>query len=278
MGRLYRSAGVSRIGHVPGARHRSGRDNAGMQQRIVLITGASRGIGAATALQCARLGYDVAVNFTRDARAAADLAAQVRALGQRAIEVAADVSREADVLRLFAAVDAELGTLSALVNNAGVVDVPARVDEMGSERLVRMFAINVLGSFLCAREAVRRMSTRHGGAGGAIVNLSSAAARLGAPGQYVDYAAAKGAIDTFTLGLAREVASEGIRVNAVRPGIIETDIHASGGQPDRAAQMAPQVPMRRAGSAEEVAEAIVWLLSDAASYTTGAVIDVSGGR
>jgi len=254
---------------------------------VVLITGGSRGIGAATALLCARHGYDVAVNFARDAQAAAAVVAQVQALGRRAIAVAADVSREEDVLRLFAAVDAELGPLTALVNNAGVVDVPARLDEMSFERLSRMFAINVLGSMLCAREAVRRMSTRHGGGpwsaagghrGGAIVNLSSAAARLGAPGQYVDYAAAKGAIDSFTLGLAREVAGEGIRVNAVRPGIIETDIHASGGQPDRAAQMAPQVPLRRAGSAAEVAQAILWLLSDSASYTTGAVIDVTGGR
>ncbi len=258
-----------------------------MANRIVLVTGGSRGIGAATALLCARAGYDVAVNFARDANAAAEVAGQVRGLGRRAVAIAADVSREADVLRLFATIDAELGPLAALVNNAGVVDVPARVDAMSAERLTRMFGINVIGSMLCAREAVRRMSTRHGGGswaaagggrGGAIVNLSSAAARLGAPGQYVDYAAAKGAIDTFTLGLAREVAAEGIRVNAVRPGIIETEIHASGGQPDRAAQLAPQVPMRRAGSADEVAQAILWLLSDAASYTTGAVIDVSGGR
>jgi NAD(P)-dependent dehydrogenase (short-subunit alcohol dehydrogenase family) len=254
------------------------RDNARVNNPVVLITGASRGIGAATALLCARRGYDVAVNYARDALAAAGVVAQVQALGRRAVAIAADVSREADVLRLFAAVDGELGPLAALVNNAGVVDVAARVDEMSSDRLTRMFAVNVLGTLLCAREAVRRMSTRHAGAGGAIVNLSSAAARLGSPGQYVDYAAAKGAVDVFTLGLAREVANEGIRVNAVRPGIIATDIHASGGQPDRAAQLAPQVPMRRAGSADEVAQAIVWLLSDAASYTTGAVIDVSGGR
>ena len=245
---------------------------------IVLVTGGSRGIGSAAALGCARHGYDVAVNYARDARAAESVVAQVRALGRRAIAVAADVAQEPEVLRLFRTVDDGLGPLTALVNNAGVVDVAARVDEMSVERLTRMFGINVMGSLLCAREAVRRMSTRHGGRGGAIVNLSSAAARLGAPGQYVDYAAAKGAIDSFTLGLAREVAAEGIRVNAVRPGIIETEIHASGGQPDRAAQMAPQVPMRRAGSAAEVAEAIVWLLSDAASYTTGAVIDVTGGR
>ncbi|MCO5123635.1 MAG: SDR family oxidoreductase [Rhizobacter sp.] len=258
-----------------------------MGNRIVLVTGGSRGIGAAAALQCAQAGYDVAINYARDAESAEQVAAQVRALGRRAITIGADVSREADVLAMFARVDAELGPLSALVNNAGVVDVAARVDEMSIARLARIFGINVIGSMLCAREAVRRMSTRHGGGswaaagggrGGAIVNLSSVAARLGAPGQYVDYAAAKGAIDTFTLGLAREVATEGIRVNAVRPGIIETEIHASGGQPDRVAQMAPQVPMQRAGSADEVARTIVWLLSDDASYTTGALIDVTGGR
>ena len=255
--------------------------------RTVLVTGGSRGIGAATAILCARQGFDVAVNYARDASAAEGVAAQVRALGRRAIVVGADVSREDEVLRLFASVDEQLGPLTALVNNAGVVDLPSRVDEMSAERLMRMFGINVFGSFLCAREAVRRMSTKHGGGpwaaagghrGGAIVNLSSAAARIGSPGQYVDYAAAKGAIDVFTMGLAKEVAAEGIRVNAVRPGIIETDIHASGGQPGRAAQMAPQVPMQRAGSADEVAQAIVWLLGDAASYTTGAVIDVTGGR
>lgn len=245
---------------------------------IVLVTGGSRGIGAATALQCARAGYDVAVNYARDAAAAEAVAGAVRALGRRAIAIGADVAQEADVLAMFAAVDGQLGPLTALVNNAGVVDVAVRVDELSLQRLTRMFAINVIGSILCAREAVRRMSTLHGGRGGAIVNLSSVAARLGAPGQYVDYAAAKGAIDTFTLGLAREVATEGIRVNAVRPGIIETDIHASGGQPDRAAQMAPQVPMRRAGSADEVAAAILWLLSDAASYATGTIVDVTGGR
>jgi NAD(P)-dependent dehydrogenase (short-subunit alcohol dehydrogenase family) len=249
-----------------------------MSNPVVLITGASRGIGAATAMLCARHGYDVAVNYARDAAAAAEVVAAVRALGRRASAIAADVSQEAQVMRLFAEVDAELGPLGALVNNAGVVDRPSRVDEMSGERLTRMFAVNVLATLLCSREAVRRMSTRHGGGGGAIVNLSSAAARLGAPGQYVDYAAAKGAIDTFTLGLAREVAAEGIRVNAVRPGIIDTGIHASGGQPDRAAQMAPQVPMRRAGTADEVAQAVLWLLSEGASYATGTVLDVTGGR
>ena len=246
--------------------------------RSVLVTGGSRGIGAACSLLCARAGYAVAVNYTRDEGAANALVERIRADGGQALAIQADVADEAAVLRMFETIDRELPPLRALVNNAGVVDMPARLDEMSLARLQRMFAINVIGSLLCAREAVRRMSTRHGGAGGAIVNLSSAAARLGSPGQYLDYAAAKGAIDTFTVGLAKEVATEGIRVNAVRPGIIETEIHASGGLPDRAAQIAPQVPMQRAGSAEEVAQAVAWLLSDAASYTTGAVLDVSGGR
>ena len=246
--------------------------------RIALITGGSRGIGAATAVRAARAGWDVAINYTRDEAAAQRVAGQVRALGRRALVVQADVAEEAEVLRLFAEVDAQLGPLSGLVNNAGVVDVAARVEDMSVARLQRMWAINLTGSFVCAREAVRRMSRRHGGAGGAIVNLSSAAARLGAPGQYVDYAASKAAIDIFTVGLAKEVAAEGIRVNAVRPGIIDTDIHASGGQPDRVAQMAPLVPMQRAGSADEVAAAIVWLMSDDSSYTTGSVVDVTGGR
>ena len=244
----------------------------------LLITGGSRGIGAATAVLAAQRGWDVAINYTRDAAAAERVAAEVRATGRRALVVQADVSDEAQVLAMFVAVDQQFGALGGLVNNAGVVDVPARVDEMSLQRLMRMFAINLSGSFLCAREAVKRMSTRHGGAGGVIVNLSSAAARLGSPGQYVDYAAAKAGIDSCSLGLAREVASEGIRVNAVRPGIIDTDIHASGGLPERARQVAPMVPMQRAGSAGEVAQAIVWLLSEAASYPTGAVLDVSGGR
>jgi NAD(P)-dependent dehydrogenase (short-subunit alcohol dehydrogenase family) len=247
-------------------------------QPIVLITGGSRGIGAATALAAAQAGYAVAVNYTANSLAADEVVRQIRAIGGSAITVQADVALEAQVLAMFAKVDAKLGRISALVNNAGVVDVPARVDAMDVARLRRMFDTNVLGSFLCAREAVLRMSTLHGGAGGAIVNVSSAAARMGGAGQYVDYAASKGAIDTFTMGLAKEVAAEGIRVNAVRPGIIETDIHASGGQPGRAQQMAPQVPMQRAGTAQEVANAIVWLMGSGASYTTGALLDVTGGR
>ena len=246
--------------------------------RTLLVTGGSRGIGAATAVLAAARGWAVAVNYTRDAAAAEGVAAQVRAHGRRAIVLQADVADEAQVLAMFNAIDRDLGPLTGLVNNAGIVDVAARIDAGSAARWQRMFAVNVIGSMLCAREALRRMSTAHGGRGGVIVNLSSAAARIGAAGQYVDYAAAKGAIDTFTLGLAREVASEGVRVNAVRPGIIETDIHASGGEPQRAAQLAPQVPMRRAGSAQEVAAAIVWLLSEESSYTTGAVLDVTGGR
>ena len=246
--------------------------------KVLLITGGSRGIGAATALLAASQGYTVAVNYTANSLAADEVVRQIRADGGTAITVQADVAIESDVLAMFKKVDARLGRLTALVNNAGVVDVASRVDAMSLERLQRMFAINVFGSFLCAREAVKRMSTRYEGQGGSIVNVSSAAARLGAPGQYVDYAAAKGAMDTFTIGLAKEVALEGIRVNAVRPGIIDTEIHASGGLPHRARDLAPQVPMQRAGTALEVAEAIVWLLGVNSSYTTGTLLDVTGGR
>jgi NAD(P)-dependent dehydrogenase (short-subunit alcohol dehydrogenase family) len=245
---------------------------------ILLITGGSRGIGAATALLAAKLGYAVAVNYSSNALAAEYVVQQIRRSGGNALAVQADVAIESQVMAMFEEIDASLGRLTALVNNAGVVDMAARVDEMSVARLKRMFDINVLGSFLCAREAVKRMSIRHGGGGGAIVNVSSAAARLGGAGNYVDYAASKGAIDTFTVGLAREVAAEGIRVNAVRPGIIETEIHASGGQPDRARQMAAQVPLQRAGTALEVAQAIVWLLSEQSSYSTGSLLDVAGGR
>lgn len=246
--------------------------------KTLLITGASRGIGAATALLAARQGWRVVVNYARDVQAAASVVQRIVDAGGEAFAVQADVADEAQVCALFEELDARFGRLDGLVNNAGVVDRPARVDEMNLARWRRMFDINVIGSLLCAREAVRRMSTRHGGAGGSIVNVSSAAARLGAPGQYVDYAAAKGAIDSFTVGLAKEVAAEGIRVNAVRPGLIETDIHASGGLPDRVRDLAHTVPMQRGGTAEEVAEAIVWLLGDASPYTTMSFLDVSGGR
>jgi len=253
-----------------------GPDGTGMQ--TVLVTGGGRGIGAATSWLCARRGWAVAVNYANGADAAETMVARIRAAGGTALAVKADVADESQVLRMFDTLDREMPPLHGLVNNAGVVDQPGRIESISVARLQRMFAINVFGSFVCAREAVKRISTAHGGAGGAIVNLSSAASRIGSPGQYVDYAAAKGAIDAFTLGLAKEVASEGIRVNAVRPGIIDTEIHASGGIPDRVQQMAPQVPMQRAGSAEEVAEAIVWLLSDASSYTTASIVDVTGGR
>jgi NAD(P)-dependent dehydrogenase (short-subunit alcohol dehydrogenase family) len=247
-------------------------------QKVVLITGASRGIGAATALLAAQRGWAVAVNYVANSLAADGVVRQIRDAGGTAMAVQADVAIEAQVLRLFETVDAKLGRINGLVNNAGVVDMPSRVDAMTVARLERMWTTNITSSFVCAREAVKRMSTNHGGTGGSIVNLSSAAARLGSPGQYVDYAASKAAIDAFTIGLAKEVALEGIRVNAVRPGIIDTDIHASGGLPDRVSQVAPMVPMQRAGTAHEVAEAIVWLLSETSSYTTGSFVDVTGGR
>ena len=246
--------------------------------RVALVTGGSRGIGAASALLAAEDGWAVAVNYAQNWLAADEVVRQIRAGGGNAMAVQADVGDEAQVIKMFEQVDAKLGRLSALVNNAGVVDVSQRVDQMSVARLERMFRVNITGSFVCAREAIRRMSTKQGGQGGVIVNLSSAAARLGSPAQYVDYAAAKGAIDVMTLGLAKEVAAEGIRVNAVRPGLIDTEIHASGGLPNRAHELAHLVPMQRPDTAEEVARAIVWLMSEQSSYTTGSVIDVTGGR
>ncbi|HEY5897352.1 MAG TPA: SDR family oxidoreductase [Burkholderiales bacterium] len=240
---------------------------------VMLITGASRGIGAATARLAAERGYKVCVNFVRDRTAAEAVAREVSG-----IAVPADVSKEAEVLRMFEEIDRRLGRLSVLVNNAGVVDHNARLDEMSVARLERMFAINITGSFLCAREAVKRMSKRRGGNGGSIVNLSSVAARLGSPGVYVDYAAAKAAIDCFTIGLSKEVGPEGIRVNAVRPGVIHTEIHASGGDPDRADRIGKTAPLERAGEPEEIARAILWLASEEASYVSGAIVDVAGGR
>ena len=248
-----------------------------MDKGVVIVTGGSRGIGAATARLAAERGYAVVVNYAASVEAAQAVCADIHARGGTAVAVRGDVSLEADIDHIFAAAD-RLGTLIGLVNNAGVIDVAARVEEFELARLTRMFAVNTLGTILCAGRAVKRMSTRHGGKGGSIVNITSAAAKLGAPGNYVDYAAAKGAVDSFTVGLALEVAGEGIRVNGVRPGIIDTEIHASGGIPDRAAQMASSLPMPRAGRAEEVARAILWLLSEEASYTTGTVIDVTGGR
>ena len=245
---------------------------------VLLITGASRGIGAATAILAAQQGWAVAVNYASNAQAANHVVARIQDAGGKAFAVQADVGDEAQIMRMFAEVDDKLGRISGLVNSAGVVDMTAKVDAQSWERWERMMRINILGSLACAREAVRRMSTLHGGTGGSIVNLSSAATRLGGAGQYVDYATAKGAIDAFTIGLAKEVAAEGIRVNAVRPGLIDTDIHASGGLPNRARDLAHLIPMQRAGTAEEVAQAIVWLLSDASSYTTMSLMDISGGR
>jgi NAD(P)-dependent dehydrogenase (short-subunit alcohol dehydrogenase family) len=245
---------------------------------IVLVTGGSRGIGAATAVLAAERGYDVAVNYKEDRTAAEQVANDAERRGGRAILVQGDVSVEADVCRMFAEVDSRLGVLAALVNNAGILDRQTRVEEMSAARLGRIFATNITGAFLCAREAVRRMSTARGGRGGAIVNVSSGASRLGSPGEYVDYAASKGAIDTMTIGLSREVALEGIRVNAVRPGFIYTGIHATGGEPNRVDRVKEFVPMKRGGHADEVARAILWLLSDDASYSTGTFIDVTGGK
>jgi NAD(P)-dependent dehydrogenase (short-subunit alcohol dehydrogenase family) len=245
---------------------------------VVLVTGGSRGIGAVTAKLAAERGYAVCVNYRANAAAAERVVADIRAAGGRAIAVAGDVAIEADVLRVFETVDRELGLLTALVNNAGIIGPQTRVEHFDATRLERIFATNVTGAFLCAREAVRRMSTAHGGQGGGIVNVSSRAAVLGSPGEYVDYAASKAALDTLTVGLAKEVGGEGIRVNAVRAGVIYTDIHASGGEPGRVDRIGPTVPMQRGGHAIEVARAILWLLSDEASYSTGTFVDVSGGR
>lgn len=246
--------------------------------RVMLITGASRGIGAATARRAAAEGYALCLNYHNRQDRMDALLSELRAGGTHVIAVRADVADEQQVLQLFAALDAEFGRLDVLVNNAGMLERQMRLDEMDAARLARVFAVNVTGSFLCAREAVKRMSTRYGGQGGAIVNVSSVAARLGAPHEYIDYAAAKGAIDSMTLGLAKEVGAEGIRVNAVRPGVIDTDIHASGGEPERVRRVSASVPMGRGGHAEEVAEAILWLAGEKASYTSGALLDVSGGR
>lgn len=246
--------------------------------RVMLITGASRGIGAATARLAASEGYALCLNYHHRQDAAQQLLEELQRNGARAIAIAADVADEAQVASLFAAIDDEFGRLDVLVNNAGMLERQMRLDEMNAARLARVFAVNVTGSFLCAREAVKRMSTRYGGDGGAIINVSSIAAKLGAPNEYIDYAAAKGAIDSMTLGLAKEVAAESIRVNAVRPGVIRTEIHASGGEPGRVERVKVSVPMGRGGEAEEVAEAILWLASEKASYISGALLDVSGGR
>ncbi|MDO4592411.1 MAG: SDR family oxidoreductase [Comamonadaceae bacterium] len=249
-----------------------------MERKVVLITGASRGIGAATALCAARAGWDMVLSYQHAATAAQEVVQAAQHLGSRALAVQADMADEQQLLTLFAAVDHHFGRLDALVNNAGVVAPTQKVADYSWERLERLFRINTVGAFACAREAVRRMSTAHGGRGGSIVNVSSIASKLGAPSQYVDYAASKGAIDVLTIGLAKEVAGEGIRVNAVRPGLIDTDIHASGGQPDRVARLSKNVPMQRGGTPQEVAEAIVWLMSDASPYTTGSFLEISGGN
>ena len=244
----------------------------------MIVTGASRGIGAATAILAAERGYAVCVNYVRNRLRADEVVATIRKAGGRAIAIAADVAREHEILRMYETVDREFGRVDVLVNNAGVIETQARVEDVDAARLVRLFNVNVVGSFLCAREAIRRMSTKHGGTGGSIVNVSSVAARLGASGEYVDYAATKGAIDTFTVGLAREVANEGIRVNSVRPGFIYTEIHAEGGEPGRVDRINDSLPMKRGGEAIEVARAILWLASDEASYSTGSILEVAGGR
>lgn len=249
-----------------------------MTNKVALITGGSRGIGAATALEAAAKGWDVLISYNTEQAAADQVVTAIQNLGQRAAAVKADVGDENQILQMFASIDENFGRLDSLVINAGVVDKAQTVAEFSLQRLERMFRINTIGAFLCAREAILRMSTLRGGQGGSIVNVSSIASRLGAPRQYVDYAASKGAIDVMTLGLAKEVASEGIRVNAVRPGLIDTDIHASGGQPDRVQRLSPNVPMQRGGTSQEVANAIVWLMSDESPYTTGSLIEISGGN
>jgi NAD(P)-dependent dehydrogenase (short-subunit alcohol dehydrogenase family) len=248
-----------------------------LTDKVVIITGGSRGIGRASAIAAAARGFRVVVGYASNQAAAAEVVSTIEKKNGKAIAVKCDVGSEPDILALFKASD-EFGTLGALVNNAGIVGATLRVDEMSAERIQRMMAVNVTGSILCAREAVKRMSTRHGGKGGVIVNLSSVASKLGSPNTYVDYAASKGAIDSFTIGLGHEVAAEGIRVAAIRPGLIDTEIHASGGEPDRAHRLSHMVPMKRVGTVDEIANAIVWLMSDDASYVTSAILDVSGGR
>ncbi len=246
-------------------------------EKVIVITGASRGIGAATAKLAAARGYAVGVNYRQNRAAAQRVVGEIVEKGGRAIALPADISLESDILRLFQTVDAQLGPITALVNNAGILEQQTRVEDITVERLHRIFATNVVGSFICAREAIKRMSTKNGGAGGSIVNVSSGASQAGSPNEYVDYAASKGAVDTMTIGLSKELAGEGIRVNAVRPGFIDTDIHADGGEPNRVERVKSFVPMKRAGQPEEIASAILWLLSDEASYTSGAFIDIAGG-